>query len=171
MQAVADDLQRANRSIAAVKLPGGSNTAQDTFAVGKHDTAGSALMKIVLASGGGAGDRRRFLAVRSAARPRRSAREPSRRSGRPGLQKVDDLVRDAMLDPTIARALLAKAPERGDTGSYAFLAQRYRRAALAGAGTPPNRGRPVQTAAARHGADASGRCIAGSSTSIMAGAR
>ena len=134
MQAVADDLQRANRSIAAVKLPGGSNTAQDTFAVGKHDTAGSALMKIVLASGGGAGIGG-ILGGPIGGTAAAIGTGTVQALRQAGLQKVDDLVRDAMLDPTIARALLAKAPARGDTGSYAFLAQRYRQAALAGAGT------------------------------------
>ena len=134
MQAVADDLQRANRSIAAVKLPGGSNTAQDTLAVGKSDTAGSALMKIVLASGGGAGIGSLFGGpLGGTAAAIGTGTVAALRQA--GLHKVDDLVRDAMLDPATARILLAKAPAKGDSGPYIALAQRYRRAALAGSAT------------------------------------
>ncbi len=35
MQGIADDLQQANRSITAVKNPGGSDTAQNLYAAGK----------------------------------------------------------------------------------------------------------------------------------------
>ena len=142
MQAVADDLQRANRSIAAVKLPGGSNTAQDTFAVGKSDTPASALMKIVLASGGAAGIGAIFGGpIGGAAAAIGTGTVQALRQA--GLHKVDDLVRDAMLDPATARILLAKAPAKGDSGPYIALAQRYRRAALAGAGAAEQQQAPT----------------------------
>jgi hypothetical protein len=44
-----------------------------------------------------------------------------------GLSKADDLVKQAMLDPQIARTLLMKAPERANSGSAMKLAQQLRR--------------------------------------------
>jgi hypothetical protein len=44
-----------------------------------------------------------------------------------GLSKVDDLVKQAMLDPQLARALLMRAPERPNSGSAMKLAQQLRR--------------------------------------------
>jgi hypothetical protein len=47
-----------------------------------------------------------------------------------GMQKVDDLIRQAMLDPELAKLLLAKAPSKPDTGSARTLAHRLRRLSL-----------------------------------------
>jgi hypothetical protein len=44
-----------------------------------------------------------------------------------GMEKVSDLIRQAMLDPELARVLLAKAPSKPDTGSAMTLAHRLRR--------------------------------------------
>lgn len=50
-----------------------------------------------------------------------------------GAQRIDDIVKDAMLDPEMARTLLAKAPVRPDNGLTNRLADRFRKAAAAGA--------------------------------------
>ena len=43
------------------------------------------------------------------------------------MTKVDDLIRQAMLDPELARMLLGKAPAKPDTGSAMTIAHRLRR--------------------------------------------
>ncbi|MBK8085027.1 MAG: hypothetical protein IPK28_15055 [Devosia sp.] len=56
LDAVAKDLQQANRSLTAVRIPGQSNTAQDTLAAAKGDGPKTILAKLLvasLASGGG----------------------------------------------------------------------------------------------------------------------
>jgi hypothetical protein len=128
MKAIAQDLKRANRSIASSKLPGGSNTAQDQAAISAHSMKDSLLSKFLThAVGGGAG----FL------------------SGGPfgtmvglvgghvlggmreaGIRNVDDLIRDAMLNPDLAKTLMMKAPKRVDTGSELTLANRLKRLAM-----------------------------------------
>lgn len=136
LQAVAADLKRSNRSLAAVKLPGGSNTTQDMNAVAKAGGAQSWLARILspgaLASvgaavgsgggvlgaavggGGGAHLGRVIEAMRQA-----------------GLQSVDDIVRDALLNPERARALLAQVRGEPTTGQAIGLARVYMRAAVA----------------------------------------
>jgi hypothetical protein len=124
LRAVASDLQQANRSITAVKLPGGSNTAQDTAARqlsilsklvhhGRDAAAGAALglgaagpIGAIVGTLGGAA----VTAMRDA-----------------GMKRVDDLVRDALLNPELARKLLAKGPESGMTSRQIAIAQYLRR--------------------------------------------
>jgi hypothetical protein len=55
------------------------------------------------------------------------------------LSKIDDLVKQAMLDPQIARTLLIKAPERANSGSAMKLAQQLRRLTVFETGKPPER--------------------------------
>ncbi|MBB3411197.1 hypothetical protein FHT87_005150 [Rhizobium sp. BK316] len=124
MRAIAQDLKRANRSIASSKLPGGSNTAQDTAAIAAHSMKESLLSKIVThIVGGGAG----FLTtgpVGLAAGVVGSHVLGSMREA--GIRNIEDLIRDAMLNPDLAKALLMKAPKRPDTGSALTLAARLR---------------------------------------------
>lgn len=151
MQAVAQDLARANRSITAVKLPGGSNTAQDTAAIAKHNLGQSLLGKLLARSleGGGAlgggvagaafgplgsvvGGLTGLVGVHVVSAMRAS-----------GMQRIDDLVRDAMLDPDLAKTLLMKAPKRPDAGSEITLAHKLAKlGALGGvmATQPPSGG-------------------------------
>lgn len=127
MKAIAADLQRANRSVTAVKLPGGSNTAQDTNAVAKaaHGKQEPLLREIVEgavtghvglgpvgAAAGALGAVGKHIAgaMRSA-----------------GYAKVDDLVKDALLNPDLARALLKKVPMRAGHGTDVSLAQQLHR--------------------------------------------
>jgi len=132
MRAIAQDLKRANRSISS-KLPGGSNTAQDLAAMASADLKPTLLNKIIThAIGGGAG----FAALGDVLTPGLGTlagivgthvlggmREA-------GIRSVEDLVRDAMLNPELAKSLLAKAPKKIDTGSEMTLANKLRRVGM-----------------------------------------
>jgi hypothetical protein len=117
LRAIAADLQRANRSITAVKLPGGSNTAQDTAARqlsllsklihhGRDAVAGAALG---LGTGAGTGAAFGFGSagpIGALIGTLGGATVAAMRDA--GMKHVDDLIRDAMLDPELARRLLTK---------------------------------------------------------------
>lgn len=126
MRAIAQDLKRANRSITAVKLPGGSNTAQDLAAMSEHGLQQSLLSKLVThgasiaAGAGGIGGWPGMLIGGLGSRALLSAREA-------GIKSVEDMVKQAMLDPDLARTLLLKAPKKLDTGSELTLANKLRR--------------------------------------------
>ena len=49
-----------------------------------------------------------------------------------GLSHVDDLVKEAMLNPELARALLQKVPTKPDTGAAVRIMQAAKRIAVAG---------------------------------------
>ncbi|MBM7047583.1 hypothetical protein [Rhizobium lusitanum] len=128
MRAVAQDLKRANRSISSSKLPGGSNTAQDLAAINAHDMKSSLLGKFVthavgsgagFLSGGPLGTVAGFIGGHVLG----SMREA-------GIRNVNDLIRDAMLNPDLAKALMMKAPKRIDTGSELTLASKLKRLAM-----------------------------------------
>lgn len=127
MRAIAQDLKRANRSIASSKLPSQSNTAQDISAMTSHNLRESLLTKIIThAIGGGAG----FVGggiYGSAAGVIGSHLLGGMREA--GIRNVEELVRSAMLDPELAKALMMKAPKRIDTGSELSAASRLRRIA------------------------------------------
>jgi len=126
LQAVSRDLQRSNRSIASTKLPGGSNSAQDVYAIGK--SSGSILGRLVMeviaagaghAAGGMSGGVAGWLGSKATSALRNA-----------GLGRIDNLVTEAMLRPELARALLAKVPERPDMGTAAALAARAKQLAI-----------------------------------------
>lgn len=133
MRAIAQDLKRANRSIASSKLPGGSNTAQDLSAMASADLKPTLLNKIIThAIGGGAG----FAALGDVLTPGLGTlagivgthvlggmREA-------GIRNVEDLIKDAMLNPELAKSLLMKAPKKIDTGSELTLANKLRRVGM-----------------------------------------
>ncbi len=136
MRAIAADLKRANRSIVAVKLPGGSNTVQDAIGVGKarggHNWLGRLLSTNALAGagaavgssfGGGFG-----AALGAGLGNRASAAVQAMRQA--GLNSVDDIVKDALLNPTHAKALLAKVSAEPTRREALTLAQVYARASL-----------------------------------------
>ncbi|MFG1223839.1 hypothetical protein [Xanthobacter wiegelii] len=142
LQAVAADLKRSNRSLAAVKLPGGSNTTQDMNAVAKAGGAQSWLARILspgaLASAGAAAGSMTAGGIGAAAGAGGGAQlgrviEAMRQAG---LQSVDDIVRDALLNPERARALLAQVKGEPTTGQAISLARVYMRAAASGAPSP-----------------------------------
>jgi hypothetical protein len=133
MQAIADDIKRAERSLQAIKIPGNSNSPQDIRTVlDKHvEKAGknSLFSQIVVAAGGGAliGD---FTgaAVGAVGAGTKHVLGSLRAAG---MQKVDDLVLEMMLDPQLAKAALVKAPI-SSKGAQKLLSQTLaRRSALA----------------------------------------
>lgn len=139
MRAIAQDLKRANRSITAAKLPGGSNTAQDLAAMSEYDLKQSLLSKLVthgasIAGGAGAiGGWPGALIGGLGSKALLEAREA-------GIKSVEDMVQKAMLDPDLARTLLMKAPKKLDTGSELTLAAKLRRmAVVAGVQNSPAR--------------------------------
>jgi hypothetical protein len=139
---ISADLKRANRSTTAVKLPGGSNTAQDLHGMQAHDPNATVLDRVIseasaaaagAAVGHAAGAGLGWMGAKVANAFRAS-----------GLKKADDLVSEAMLNPELARDLLRKAPPKPDSGQSIALASRLRRIAMAAAATrlgsaqPPN---------------------------------
>lgn len=106
LEAIATDLQRANRSTAGVRIPGGSNTAQDTLAAKATDKTSTILGRVLvsLAAGGGAGAVSGVvpgIAIGAGTAVLAALREN-------GLQRVDQLVTEALLNPEVARLLLMK---------------------------------------------------------------
>lgn len=129
LRAVATDLQRANRTINATKLAGGSNTAQDTVERAAHE--GTILSRIAMegafAAGGHAvtktfsGGILGFIGAKTYAALRDA-----------GITHVDDLVKEAMLNPELARSLLQKVPKPSDKGAFDRIAKAAKQIAVAG---------------------------------------
>lgn len=126
LRAVSSDLQRANRSISATKLPGGSNTAQDTV----HRSDGTILNRIAVeaaaaaaghAAAGASGGIAGWLGTKVTAALRDA-----------GLGNVEALVTEAMLNPELARALLQKVPAKPDTGAAVRIARAAKHLAITG---------------------------------------
>lgn len=130
MQAVADDLHRANRSITAVKLPGQSNTAQDLTALAAKEPGpkASLLTKVLAAAAPGLATGNPLTMIGGAGSAVGQHILGGMRDA--GMRKAGDLVRDAMLDPELARALLAKAPVAANRGSEITLRQQLGRLAV-----------------------------------------
>jgi hypothetical protein len=129
LRAIAADLQRANRSITAVKLPGGSNTAQDQAAQQLN------LLRTVLhhashvgaGAGAGAAAGAYFGPIGALVGAIGGAAISGWRQA--GLQKIDDLIKTAMLDPKVASMLLQRASTRPDRGPAMRLAHYLNRTA------------------------------------------
>lgn len=124
IQNVAADLQQAQRSVSGTKLPGGSNTAQDLAAGEKHGSHGPSILSSVIAAqvggevmghamGHATGGVSRLIGktmgmvVVPIANAMRAA----------GMDKVDELVTAAMLNPALAKTLLAKVPPSASAGA------------------------------------------------------
>ncbi|WP_316358976.1 hypothetical protein [Devosia sp.] len=132
MDNIAEDLQRANRSLASVKLPGGSNTTQDMISsrAGKDS---SVMLRILLASaGGGAGVGMLSNSMTGAAAMLGAGVVGAMRQK--GIHTVNDLVKDALLNPERARLLMMKASPGNIKLAGPSMTQQYRRAALASLG-------------------------------------
>jgi hypothetical protein len=127
LRAISADLKRSNRSLNAVRIPGQSNTAQDTAKMieGKPAAGLSLLAKLMGAVGAGYGTYGVMGAGAGAIGVLGQTVLSSAREA--GLSRVNDLVKQAMLDPQLARTLLMKAPERPNSGSAMKLAQQLRR--------------------------------------------
>lgn len=147
LRRIAVDLRQANRSVASTKLPGGSNTPQDVIRE-LRKTGDAPLLRVVLgAAAGGAGFATSggvgMLAGTLGAYVVTSMRNA-------GLQKVDDLIAQAMLRPDLARALFNKVPTRASDPSAMPLRQALNRAsvfAATGDGLEGSDGQPLPIAA------------------------
>ncbi len=129
LSAIAADLQRASRSLTAVRIPGQSNTAQDTIAAleKKPEGHGSLLTQAILAGAAGYevhGMKGAALGLAGA-----FGKYFTHKLREAGMEKVEDLVKQAMLDPDTARHLLSRAPPNSPASSAAKmkLAQRMAR--------------------------------------------
>lgn len=120
LHAIAADIQRAKRSENALRLPGGSNTAQDGHALSKAeqtaktnhsksmlDLIGAALGGLLGSHGGPMAAIEGSALGGSAAHVLQTTIEGMQAKG---IARVDQLVNRALLDPGLARSLLAKAP-------------------------------------------------------------
>lgn len=125
MEAIGEDIARAKRSENAVKLPGGSNTAQDQIAArkgGLMEKGGRTILDAIAAVGGfhlggpiGGG-----VAVIG------SHMLQSLRAS--GIERIDQLLTEAMLHPNVARELLKKAPAKPNPNATKPLAAALRTA-------------------------------------------
>jgi len=138
LHAIAADLKRSNRSVAAVKLPGQSNTVQDALAVGQAGGAQSWLARMIspgaLAGAGAAAGSVAGGGLGAAAGAGAGAHfgrviEAMRQAG---LASVDDIVKDALLNPDRAKALLAKVSGEPTKSQAISLARVYMRALASG---------------------------------------
>lgn len=132
LEAIAADLQRSNRSLNAVKIPGQSNTAQDVLArksgppsvlrtiVSDVTTAGAAAVGAAVSGFSGAAvgvvGAKTIAALRDA-----------------GIKRTDDLLREAMLNPALAKTLMSKVPANPGPSFHNILATRVRNALARGA--------------------------------------
>lgn len=134
MNRMASALHSINRSVTAVKLPGGPGTAQDLTAVGKNERAKPEPLFRQVAEGAVGGH-----VIGSAAGPVAAIAGGAAGAGaaigkhvlggmrEAGYRKADELVVDALRDPEKMKALLAKVPMRSDRGSDMSLKQQLRR--------------------------------------------
>ncbi|GLR49894.1 hypothetical protein KYK30_30160 [Shinella yambaruensis] len=148
IQNIAADIRRSNRSISALRIPGGSNTAQDIYAAAKSDAASSILSRLLGAYAAG-GSIVSVVGGKMASALREA-----------GFQSVDDILADALLNPTRAKLLLQKMPTRTDSGAIDRLAELYRRMPVATAGTTQGEGDRQKKAARLGGGNQTHQWIA-----------
>lgn len=142
LRRIGEDLQRANRSIVAVKNPGGSDTAQNVFAAakgGKVSLLRRMVQNLPMAAGGITG----LVASGPVAGILGAAGAKSLADARlAGLQEVDDILADALLNPQRARILLSTPTNRAsEEVAFRQLGQSYRASATASAGMAINQDR------------------------------
>lgn len=123
MRAVAADLQRANRSIVAVKNPGGSDSAQNmlgrlvaTVKSFAADNAGRLVGAVVGGGAGGPGGSIAGYIAGNAVDSMLAARAA----------RIDQAVVDMMLDPKMAAVWLAKIPQNAGASVGENFARRLR---------------------------------------------
>lgn len=135
MGRIGEDIQRANRSVSAVKNPGDSNSAEKLYAAGRGDRPtllGRILTNVPPAVGGVGG----FVAGGPLAAVAGAVGAKTVADMRlAGLETVEDIVADALLNPGRARILLAKpTTAASERGTLEMLGKLYRRsAAVSGA--------------------------------------
>lgn len=140
MMRIADDLQRSNRSVTAIKNPGDANTAEKLYAAGKEGRQSllgrfvSNLPTAAGAAGGfaiGGGLSFTGLATGAVGAAFTKALADQRLNG---LQTVEDIVADALLNPARARILLATPlSKESEKHTLDMLGRMHRRAVAASA--------------------------------------
>lgn len=153
LEAIVEDLRRADRSISGTKLPGGSNTPQDIAGALKHNAShGSghlSLLQVLVAEGMGNAMERvaeatgahgfTGMVVHAAGFGGALLVNHLRNAG---LRNIDDLVGEAMMNPEIARVLVSRAANAGEreAGTQRLIRALNRRtipAAIAASGQSP----------------------------------
>lgn len=140
LRALGQELKRFSRDVRAPG--GGSHTAERRAADRRHLPEKPSLFRKLIVDtglGGGIGAALHLFgpgspmltaasAVASAlgSHAIQSAREA-------GLRRVNDLIQEALLDPELMKALLAKAPKKANTGSHVTLTQRLAKIAAVAA--------------------------------------
>lgn len=134
MQALAQDMQRSQRTLNATRLAGQSNTAQDIIkSLEKEHSHTSLLTEMMVGVGGGLEAGGFHGAVLGAGAVGAKHLIGGLRNA--GIAKANTLVRDAMLNPELAMVLLKKAPITAGHGSERALAKALARNAMFGANT------------------------------------
>ena len=127
MQAIADDLHRSNRSVSGSALPGRPTTAQDVLPDlrKKQETNLGLFSKAAIGAEAGSllGGVKGMISGAAAA----IANTVLGNMRKAGMQKVEDLVVEALLNPDVAAQMLKRIPERPDAGASRALAQSIRR--------------------------------------------
>lgn len=131
MKSVAADLNRANRSVTAVKLPGQSNTAQDMRATQKDSFfskllpywGGEEIGRAIGSVFGWPGSAVGALAGMKVGSLVNSMRDA-------GIKRVNDLLKEALLNPEVAKSLLQKTSGAAAPNVAGLLAQRLARASM-----------------------------------------
>lgn len=131
LRALAHELNRATRDVRAPG--GGSDTAENLMGIKKHvhDEKPSLLRRLFIDSGAAAGFAgAAHLVTGGASLPltvgsaiaSALGSEALQSARAAGLRKVDELVQEAVLNPDVMKALLAKAPNKANAGSHKRLA-------------------------------------------------
>lgn len=123
MKAVAADMQRANRSLSAVKIPGQSNTAQDLTSI-KTNAGGQSWMSQLFIDGAAAVGAMALSHNPIVAAGAAGMAQVGNTIRAAGFKKVDDLVTQALLNPDLAKALLAKVPKETPSQAAKILSRR-----------------------------------------------
>src|SRR4051812_48458285 len=133
MHAIGEDMQRSRRTLSATRLPGQSNTAQDllTHIERASQSHNISLMGKLMAGSWASWE---LGGVRGAAYGALSGLgEHIVHSARnAGIANASGMVRDAMFNPELARALLEKTPNRSAQGLGAHIAMSASSVAMCG---------------------------------------
>ena len=136
MRAIAADIQRSDMSLRATALPGRSTTAQDIMANARaeamRERSNLWFLRTVyarMAAGAGAGTSTAFTLGSMADAPlfaamgviAGAAYHPIASMREAGIANMADLMKQALLHPEVARALVARVPNRPNVGSERAL--------------------------------------------------
>ncbi|WP_374308229.1 hypothetical protein [Methylocella sp.] len=117
MTAVASDMRRASRSLNAVRIPNQSNTSQDLLAVSRGRPS---ILETLLAAKDAPGGMIAATMLGHAFGAPAIAASVVASFRHAGLQRVDDVVKQALLDPQLAKRLLERAAQtRGEQAAHA----------------------------------------------------